>query len=1028
MRVIWRFRALVSLILLAIIGWACSESVPESPTFDLPSEVVPDWVNPTDMATLFPDAGGCFVGVGDGVRVLQVFEGTKAFGVLRAGDVITSVDGVPTNSREALLSLLTGLAPGESLRMAGRRAGVAFELEVELTGLPEDPLRGIVGIVPETRLRVVRPAELPGTASPDPSGGPVVLDGGMYWHSPLAASWVPFGGVEGVRAVALEADLYAVAAGEAPALVRLTDRVSIPIDPGPVPVESPTGPMRVLVTGFETALSSVGNLLLIAGTVTQGGFDSFAIHAVDPVEGSVVWTRPLGRSPSGQELIAVEGYRSPSGARALVSLVEQDPETGARSAVLTYYLLDEQGEGVVGPSGIDRFIPTSGVTGWHDDDSMLYVAELDGTGVAVWNLTTGDHNFIWPVPPENESDLVTVTPVGDGRHLVQIRANEVSLVDVYQPLPVRTIALGCGYTPTDGTAGAGLPLAVASEEELRVEDADGFVLTILHSSAGESRLLPDEGLAPGAARFVTVMRQLQDGAQGDGPVTLGSGGNIRASPELEVSLAREGPLYDSIALSGIYDAIALGSGDFNLGPEVAGRLIEGFAPTIPFLAANLDVSQEPVLQSLVDRGLISRSAVVDAGGERIGVIGVVTSALPDISSPRNARASRIFPAVQSEVARLEELGIDKILLVANLQDLFEEARFAGSLSGVDVVVSGGGNYLLRNEGDSCLQQVEAVAPYPIWLEDGSGREVPLVAVPGWYRCIGELRVTFDAQGNVLAAEGRSVGVGLDVPPDPGIQAEVVVPLATAVGRFDAQAIAVTEVELDGRISLLGTAATNAGNLMADALLNSATQLAEAFGSDPPDVAIQHAGSIRNNSVIPAGDITIATTWDIAPFDSFVAVGYVPREVFLVLLEQALDRVPDAGDHFPQISGFRVKYDPAAAAREIARDRDCSLVGDPGARVQDVVLDDGTVIVANGEVVPGAPVVIATLDFLALGGECYPLAGLPFTNLGVSYRQALARYISEGLDGVITATDYPLGGGDRLVAVESRAAVGSATNP
>ena len=1021
MGVMWRSRALVSLVLLAVIGSACSEPDPELPTFDLPVEIVPDWVNPTDIATLFPDAPGCFLAVGGGVRVLQVFEGTKAFGVLRAGDLITAVDGVPINSREALLNRLVGLMPGDSLQVAGTRGGDPFSAEVELSGVPEDPQRGIIGIVPETSLRVVRPPELPSSGSPDPSGGPVVLEDGVYWHAPLAGSWIPYPGVEAVRAVALESELYAVSEGMRPALKRLADGMSIPIDPGPVAVESPSGPLEVLVDGFETALTSVGNLVLVGGTVTQGDFDSFAIHAVDPAEGSVAWTRPLGLSPSGQELVAVEGYRSPSGNRALVSLVEQDPETGVRSAVLTYYLLDEQGGGVVGPPGIDRFIPTSGVTGWYDDNSLLYVAELDGTGVAVWDLTTGDHNFIWPVPPGEEVDLVTVTPVGDGRHLVQVRANDVSLVDVYQPLPVRSIARGCRYTPIDWIAGAGLPSAVAGEEVSEVAD-DGFVLTILHTSAGESRLLPDEGSVPGVARFVNVMKQLQAGAVDGGVLTLGSGDNIRASPELEVSLGREGPLYDSMALSGVYDAMALGSGDFSLGPEVAGRLVEGFRPAIPFLAANLDASQEPVLQSLVDGGLITRSTVIGAGGDRIGVIGVVTPLLPDVSSPRNAKTTRIFPAVQAEVARLEEIGVNKIVLVANLQDLFEEVQFARSLTGVDVIVSGGGNYLLRNEGDSCLQGVEAVAPYPIWIEDGSGGEIPLAAVPGWYRCIGELRVTFDAQGNLLAAEGRSVGVGFEVQPDPGVQSDVVVPLATAVGRFEAEAIGVTEVELDGRSSVIGTAATNAGNLVADALLNSAAQLAETFGRNPPDVAIQHAGSIRNNSVIPAGDITTATTWDIAPFDSFVAVGEVPRQVFHILLEQAFDRLPDAGNHFPQISGFRITYDPTAPAREIARDRDCSLVGDPGGRVREVVLDDGTVIVRNGEVLPGAPVVIATLDFLALGGECYPLAGVSFTNLGISYQQALARYISVDRGGVITASDYPPDGDDRIVAVGSRAAV------
>ena len=1014
-----RFRALTSLLVLAVFGSACSGSASELPTFDLPTEIVPDWVNPTDMATLFPDTAGCFVAVGDGVRVLQVFEGTKASGVLRAGDVITSVDGVPTSSREALLNLLEGLAPGDSLRVTGARAGDPFSAVVELTSVPEDPQRGIIGIVPETRLRVVRPSELPASASPDPTGRPVVLDGGMHWHSPLAASWVPFAGVDGVRAAALESELYAVAAGGPPTLVRLADGVSIPIDPGPVLIEGVAGPTEVLVGGFETALTSVGNLVLVAGTVTQGDFDLYSIHAVDPVEGSVAWTRPLGLSPSGQALVAVDGYRSPSGGRALVSLVEQDPETGDRSEVLTYYLLDEQGEGVVGPPGIDRFIPTSGVTGWHDDDSMMYVADLDGTGVAVWDLTTGDHSFIWPVPPEGESDLVTVTPVGDGRHLVQVRANEVSLVDVYQPLPVRSIARGCGYTPVGGTAGARLPPAVAGEEPLYVEEADEFVLTILHSSAGESRLLPDEGSVPGAARFVAVIKQLQADSPGDGLVTLGSGDNIRASPELEVSLGREGPLYDSIALSGVYDAMALGSRDFDLGPDVAARLIEGFTPAIPFVAANLDGSQEPALQPLVDRGLIVRSTVIETGGHQIGVIGVVTPELSDVSSPRNARASRVFPAVAAEVARLEELGVNKIILMSHLLNLFEEVRLGRSLDGVDVVVSGDGNYLLRNDGDSCLLEQEPVASYPFWFQDGSGNEIPLVAAPGWYRCIGVLNVTFDAEGEVLEAEGRSVGVGFDLLPDPDVQAGVVLPLGAAVGLREGEAIGVSEVELDGRMSMVRAAVTNVGNLLADAVLSSATRRAEAFGSLPPDVAIAHAGAIRNNSVIPPGDITTAITWDIAPYDSYLAVGEVPREVFLVLLEQALDRIPDAGEHFPYLSGFRVTYDPAAPAREIARDRDCSLIGDPGARVREVVLDDGTVIVRDGEVLPGAPVVVATLDFLALGGECYPLAGLPFTNLGVSYRQALAAYISEDLGGAITASDYPLDGGERITEVEIR---------
>ena len=170
-------------------------------------------------------------------------------------------------------------------------------------------------------------------------------------------------------------------------------------------------------------------------------------------------------------------------------------------------------------------------------------------------------------------------------------------------------------------------------------------------------------------------------------------------------------------------------------------------------------------------------------------------------------------------------------------------------------------------------------------------------------------------------------------------------------------------------------------------------------------------------MIPPGDITTGTTWDIAPFSNFVVVGEVPRDVFHVLLEQALDRLPGAGGQFAQVSGFTLTYDPSAPAREIARDGDCSLVGNPGERVREVVLDDGTVIVADSQVVPGDPVVLATIDFLAGGGDCYPLADIDFTKLGISYQQALANYISMDLGGTITAADYPVGGGGRIVALE-----------
>jgi hypothetical protein len=57
--------------------------------------------------------------------------------------------------------------------------------------------------------------------------------------------------------------------------------------------------------------------------------------------------------------------------------------------------------------------------------------------------------------------------------------------------------------------------------------------------------------------------------------------------------------------------------------------------------------------------------------------------------------------------------------------------------------------------------------------------------------------------------------------------------------------------------------------------------------------------------------------------------------------------------------------------------------------------------------------VATIDFLARGGDQYPYRGAEFTVLGVSYQQALADYISEGLGGQIAASEYPEGGEGRI---------------
>ena len=565
-------------------------------------------------------------------------------------------------------------------------------------------------------------------------------------------------------------------------------------------------------------------------------------------------------------------------------------------------------------------------------------------------------------------------------------------------------------------ASLSLPAGAQTPEPI---SADTFTLTILHNNDGESKLLPDEDSGfPGVARFATQVKLMQAAAAaaGSGVVTLTSGDNFLASQELGISLARDGALYDSVALSGLYDAMALGNHDFDFGPDVTARFIEGFDPPVTFLSANADFAGEPVLQALVDSGKLAASTVVETDGQQVGVIGAVTPLLPNISSPRNVVISDVLAAVTAEAESLAAQGVNKIILVSHLQGVSEEIALVADLAGVDIVIAGGGDDLLRNEGDTCMPEDEPAGPYPLLVEDSTGTDVPVITAPGGYRCIGELTVTFDGDGNIVSHTGRSVGVSFDVTPDPTVQSSVIEPLAAAVAEVDADVIGQSEVDLDGRRAMVRTGSTNQGNLHADALRAAATNLAADFGTPVPDAAVQNGGGIRNDAVIPAGEITTGDTWDIAPFGNFLVVGEVPRETFHVLLERAVDRIPGAGGQFPQVSGFTFTYDPSAPARETERAGDCSLAGNPGSRIREVALDDGTVIVRDGAVVPGDPIVLATIDFLANGGDCYPLAGIEFTKLGVSYQQALADYIAADLGGTITAADYPAGGDNRITAV------------
>ncbi|NEP18880.1 MAG: PEP-CTERM sorting domain-containing protein [Leptolyngbya sp. SIO4C1] len=572
---------------------------------------------------------------------------------------------------------------------------------------------------------------------------------------------------------------------------------------------------------------------------------------------------------------------------------------------------------------------------------------------------------------------------------------------------------------------------------LTASSAQAFTLTVLHNNDGESQLTPD-GDEAGAARFVTLINSLQNSATTDAVITLSSGDNFLAGTAFDASLD-DGIFYDAIVLNAIgYDAIALGNHDFDFGPDLLAEFITSpqFTNPVPYLSANLDFSGEPALQALFELGpidasaltnnVISESAIIDKGGEKIGVVSAITEELASISSPRGVEIEPVLAAVQAEIDQLEAQGINKIILISHLQSINNELDLVPQLSGVDIVIAGGGDELLADAAGTLLPSDQAqldaflndtdgdpeTNPNPVFGDypiasavSQNGQVVPVVTTPGNYQYIGRLEVEFNDQGVVTSFNGEPVRVLAQDPntsPDPFVQANAVEPVLENEAELAQNVIGQTDVTLDGTRALVRTQQTNFGNLIADSLLWQGQQLADEFGVDSPQVGLQNGGGIRNDVVIPAGsDITELDTFTALPFPNFVSViPDVGAALFKAVLENAVSQVEDVAGRYAQVAGFTLGLDLTAA---------------PGSRVIDVTLDDGTPIVFNAQVVAGAPAVdVATIDFLARGGDDYPFTGLDFTSVGVSYQQALANYIQQELGGTVTAEAY-LVDSDRVVA-------------
>lgn len=395
-----------------------------------------------------------------------------------------------------------------------------------------------------------------------------------------------------------------------------------------------------------------------------------------------------------------------------------------------------------------------------------------------------------------------------------------------------------------------------------------------------------------------------------------------------------------------YDAMTVGNHEFDDGPEV----LRGFmdALNFPILMSNADVSGERHLS-----GVLRKSAVIERGGEKIGLIGLTPQNTDELASPG---PYIVFydpvDGVQAQVNLLTDQGVNKIIVLSHSGYLVDQ-RVAAETTGVDVIVGGHSNTYLHSEDDG------AVGPYPTMV--GS---TAIVQAYAYGKFLGELNVTFDEEGNLTEAIGAPILLDAAVVEDGSIKAriqEAAIPLDKIRNEVVGDAVEA----IDGSSSACRNGPCAMGIAMAEAMLGRVKE-------QGIDVAITNGGGVRSG--IDQGAITKGEVLTVAPFQNTLSTFRLTGAQILEALENGFSKVGEDAGRFPQVAGMTVTYDRLA---------------EPGARVRDV-------LIAGVPLDPEKVYGVVSNNYLRGGGDGYTVFvdAADAYDFGPDVADVLADYLAE----------------------------------
>jgi 5'-nucleotidase / UDP-sugar diphosphatase len=424
--------------------------------------------------------------------------------------------------------------------------------------------------------------------------------------------------------------------------------------------------------------------------------------------------------------------------------------------------------------------------------------------------------------------------------------------------------------------------------------AADYSLTILHTndfharfeqiSAFDSACSPEDAAEAkcfgGTARLVTALADAR--ARSNNSILVDGGDQFQGS--LFYTYYKGAMTAEFMTKLG-YDAMTVGNHEFDDGPEV----LAGFMAAVgfPVLMSNADVSMEPLLA-----GKLAKSAIIERGGEKLGLIGLTPQDTDELASPgKNVVFTDPVQAVQGEVDALTAQGVNKIIVLSH-SGYGVDQKVAAGTTGVDVIVGGHTNTYLSNVAEN------AEGPYPTMVG-----KTAIVSAYAYGKFLGELNVTFNDAGEIVTAVGEPLIMDAAVLEDAPTLARIA-ELAVPLEEIRSKVVAEAATAIDGSRDACRGGECAMGNLIADAML-------DRVAGQGVTIAIQNGGGVRAS--IDAGPVTMGEVLTVLPFQNTLSTFEVTGAVIVEALENGVSQVEEGAGRFPQVAGLQYTFDAAAPA-------------------------------------------------------------------------------------------------------------------